>query len=150
MKVFVTGASGFIGSYLAKELLNQGHDLLCLKRISSNLFRLGDSAQVIKWIDNTDDWQGEFKQFCPEAVFYLAWDGVSSADRVIWRKQVKNLELQQELLDLSQECGVKKFIGTGSQSEYGDFEGVVDEKYPANPKTAYAASKLVELWELGP
>ena len=32
MKVFVTGATGFIGSYLVKELLRQGHDLLCLKR----------------------------------------------------------------------------------------------------------------------
>ena len=37
MKVFVTGATGFIGSYLVKELLRQGHDLLCLKRPSSDL-----------------------------------------------------------------------------------------------------------------
>ena len=67
---------------------------------------------------------------------------VSSADRVIWQKQVQNISFQQNLLDISAACGVKKFIATGSQSEYGDFEGVIDETYPVNPKTAYAATKL--------
>ena len=142
MKVFVTGASGFIGSYLAKELLRQGHELLCLKRCTSDLYRLGDAVHAISWVDLSDDWQAAFRQFQPEAVFNLAWDGVSSADRVIWQKQVQNLMLQQELLDLSAACGVKRFIGIGSQSEYGDFEGVVDEHFPVNPKTAYAAAKV--------
>ena len=114
MKVFVTGASGFIGSYLAKELLRQGHELLCLKRCTSDLYRLGDAVHAISWVDLSDDWQAAFRQFQPEAVFNLAWDGVSSADRVIWQKQVQNLMLQQELLDLSAACGVKRFIGIGS------------------------------------
>jgi nucleoside-diphosphate-sugar epimerase len=55
---------------------------------------------------------------------------------------VPNINFQQELLNLSAECAVRKFIGIGSQSEYGDFEGVIDENFPVNPKTAYAASKL--------
>ena len=140
MKVFVTGASGFIGSYLVKQLINDGHELLCLKRLTSDISRLADLQ--IQWVNVTDDWQSTFKAFHPEAVFNLAWDGVSSADRVIWQKQVPNINFQQELLNLSAECAVKKFIGIGSQSEYGDFEGVIDETYPVNPKTAYAATKL--------
>ena len=142
MRVFLTGASGFIGSYLAKELLSKGHELLCLKRSTSDLYRLGDSAKAIKWVNLTDKWQNAFKEHHPQAVFNLAWDGVSSEDRVIWEKQVRNIELQQKLLDLSLECGIKKFIGTGSQSEYGDFDGLINETFPANPKTAYAAAKI--------
>ncbi len=145
MKVFVTGASGFIGSYLVKELVESDHQLLCLKRNTSDLFRLGDFTEKVTWVDTTDDWNRNFMEFQPEAVFNLAWDGVSSADRVIWAMQVHNIELQQELLDLSLECGVKKFIGIGSQSEYGDFEGAVDEQFPINPKTAYAAAKVASL-----
>ena len=61
---------------------------------------------------------------------------------MIWQKQVQNISFQQNLLDISAVCGVKKFIGIGSQSEYGDFEGVIDESFPVNPKTAYAAVKL--------
>lgn len=142
MKVFVTGATGFIGSYLVKLLIDEGYDLLCLKRDSSELFRFEGYKNPIKWINTSDDWHQTLKEFQPEAIINLAWDGVSSADRVIWQKQVPNINFQQELLNLSVECGVKKFIGIGSQSEYGDFEGVIDETFPVNPKTAYAASKL--------
>lgn len=142
MKIFVTGATGFIGSYLVKNLLRQGHELLCLKRESSDLFRLESVSQHIMWVNTSNHWEQAFKDFKPEAVFNLAWDGVSSTDRIIWKKQTANIELQQSLLDLSLDCNVRKFVGIGSQSEYGDFEGVVDENYPVNPKTAYAATKV--------
>ena len=148
MKVFITGATGFIGSYLLRELLSQGHELLCLKRPTSDLSRLSDLQ--VHWINTSDDWQTAFKSFRPEAVFNLAWDGVSASDRVIWQKQVQNISFQQNLLDISAECGVKKFIGIGSQSEYGDFEGVIDETFPVNPKTAYAAAKIACLDILKP
>ncbi len=142
MKVFLTGATGFIGAYVLRELLSQGHELTCLKRITSDLSHLGTDASKVTWVNVSEDWQNIFRNFQPEAVFNLAWDGVSSADRVIWQKQVANINFQQELLNLSAECAVRKFIGTGSQSEYGDFEGVIDENFPVNPKTAYAAAKL--------
>ena len=106
------------------------------------MYRLEDCASKIQWVNTTDNWTDEFRCFKPEIVFNLAWDGVSSAERVVWSKQVGNVLFQQTLLDLSLECGVRKFIGTGSQSEYGDFEGMIDENYPTNPKTAYAATKL--------
>lgn len=150
MKVFITGATGFIGSYLLRELLRQGHELICMKRITSDLSHLGADASKVLWTNTSDDWQAVFRAFRPEAVFNLAWDGVSAADRIIWSKQVSNIAFQQTLLDLSAECGVKKFIGTGSQSEYGDFEGIIDENYPVNPKTAYAAAKLACLDLLKP
>lgn len=142
MKVFLTGATGFIGAYLLRELLCQGHELICMKRITSDLSHLGADASKVLWTNISDDWQAVFRVFHPDAVFNLAWDGVSSADRIIWSKQVSNIILQQQLLDISAECGVKKFIGIGSQSEYGDFEGVIDETFPTNPKTAYAAAKI--------
>ena len=140
MKIFVTGSTGFIGSYLVRQLINDGHELLCLKRSTSDISRLADLQ--IQWVNVSEDWHEAFRQFQPEAIFNLAWDGVSASDRVIWSKQVQNISFQQNLLDISAECGVRKFIGTGSQSEYGDFEGVIDETYPVNPKTAYAATKL--------
>lgn len=148
MKVFVTGASGFIGNYLVRQLINDGHELLCLKRSTSDISRLADLQ--IQWVNVSEDWHEAFRQFQPEAIFNLAWDGVSSADRIIWQKQVQNISFQQNLLDISAECGVRKFIGIGSQSEYGDFEGVIDETFPVNPKTAYAASKLACLDLLKP
>lgn len=150
MKIFVTGSTGFIGSYLVRQLITDGHQLLCLKRTTSDLSRLGDYASQIPWVNISEDWHEAFRQFQPDAVFNLAWDGVSSADRIIWQKQVRNISFQQQLLNLSAACQVKKFIATGSQSEYGDFSGIIDETYPVNPKTAYAAAKLACLDILKP
>ncbi len=145
MKAFVTGASGFIGSYLVKALVDDGHEVLCLKRPTSNLEALGEYVDKVLWVNNTEDWKETFKQFKPYIIYNLAWNGVAAADRVIWEKQVSNVAMQQELLDLALEVGCKKIVGTGSQSEYGDFENKIDESYPVNPKTAYAAVKAGSL-----
>ena len=69
MKIFVTGATGFIGSYLVKNLLSEGHELLCLKRETSDLFRLEKVAHEINWVNTSNQWEQSFKDFKPEAVF---------------------------------------------------------------------------------
>lgn len=145
MKAFVTGASGFIGSYLVKALVDDGHEVLCLKRITSKLDSLDGYEKCVKWVNTSDNWQEAFIEFHPYIVFNLAWNGVAAADRVVWEKQVSNIAMQQELLDLALKTGCKKIVGTGSQSEYGDFNEKIDEEYPINPKTAYAAVKAASL-----
>ncbi len=141
MKVFVTGASGFIGSYLVKALIDEGHEVLCLKRLTSKLDALDEYVTKVKWIDNTEGWINAVRSFKPYIIYHLAWNGVAASDRIIWEKQISNIAMQQELLDLALEVGCKKIVGIGSQSEYGDFENKIDESSPINPKTAYAAVK---------
>lgn len=141
MNAFVTGASGFIGSYLVKALIDEGHKVMCLKRQNSNLDALGDYAGRAIWVNTADDWKQEFRNFKPYIVFNLAWSGVAAADRVLWDEQIINITLQQSLLNLASEVGCRKFVGIGSQSEYGDFDYKITETNPINPKTAYAAVK---------
>lgn len=145
MKAFVTGASGFVGSYLVKALIDDGHEVLCLKRLTSILGSLDDYVDRVKWVDCIEGWRDEVCSFKPYIIYHLAWDGVAASDRLIWEKQVSNVTLLQEVLDLAQEVGCKKVVGTGSQSEYGDFKNKIDESYPVNPKTAYAAAKAASL-----
>jgi dihydroflavonol-4-reductase len=40
MRVFVTGGNGFIGSVVVKQLVERGHDVVCLLRASSKVDRL--------------------------------------------------------------------------------------------------------------
>jgi CDP-paratose synthetase len=42
MKILVTGATGFLGSYLTKALLKEGHELVILKRSFSNTWRIAE------------------------------------------------------------------------------------------------------------
>lgn len=142
MKAFVTGATGFIGSYLVRWLVSEGHEIMCLKRPSSIISDLIRSDNTIKWVDINTNWQVYLIEFSPDIIYNLAWDGVSANDRIIWSKQLSNIYFQQDLLNGASMCGCKKYVGIGSQSEYGDFNQLIDESYPENPKTAYASCKL--------
>ena len=42
MRVFLTGANGFIGSAVARQLVGAGHDIVCLLRATSGLDRIRD------------------------------------------------------------------------------------------------------------
>ena len=38
-RILVTGGSGFIGSHLCERLLNEGHDVLCLDNLFTEIGR---------------------------------------------------------------------------------------------------------------
>ena len=145
MKVFITGSSGFIGSYLLHDLAKNGHAVLALKRPTTNMWRVEDIKDSVQWVDDNSAATEVVEQFAPEIIFNLAWAGVAAAERIDWALQESNIQLQQRWLDVAYKCKTKKFVGIGSQSEYGAFESKVDELYPENPNTAYAAVKKASL-----
>ena len=141
MKVFITGASGFIGSYVFRNLIQAGHTVLSMKRSTTNLWRIDDCISKADWIEDSVSLDDELCKFVPDVIINLAWNGVAAKDRTDWAKQGSNILMQQRLLDIALKCGTKKFIGAGSQAEYGTFENKIDETYPANPNSAYGAVK---------
>lgn len=143
MRVLLTGATGFLGSHIAESLLDRGYKLLLSKRDSSDLWRCTSFKEKVSWINNDSvTFEKEVLDFKPEVIINAAWDGVAAANRDIWTVQVENLLQQQRLLDLAAKIGVQKFIGIGSQAEYGKFDGKIDETFPTNPNSAYGAVKL--------
>ena len=45
-------------------------------------------------------------------------------------------------MDLAKSLGCKKFIGAGSQAEFGRFEGALNSDVPTNPENEYGKAKL--------
>lgn len=49
--IFITGASGFLGSVLCKKLIDRGEQVVSLKRPTTRTTLLGEYAQKVKWVD---------------------------------------------------------------------------------------------------
>ena len=51
-KIFVTGGTGFLGAYLLRYLVAQGHqNILALKRVTSSMALIADIADKIEWVE---------------------------------------------------------------------------------------------------
>jgi nucleoside-diphosphate-sugar epimerase len=51
-KIFITGSTGFIGSYILRQLLAEGYEnITCLKRSSSNELLLGPEKDKVRWVE---------------------------------------------------------------------------------------------------
>ena len=139
MKIFVTGATGYLGYHFVKAALNHGHDVLCLRRETSKSLFEPSIENKVQWVINNDTLRDVVTFFEPDILFHAAWGGVRGIDR-------DNVEVQSENIDMS--CNLfklypyKQIISIGSQAEYGYYNDVISEDYPLNPTMEYAKAKV--------
>jgi nucleoside-diphosphate-sugar epimerase len=145
-RIFLTGATGFLGSHIARKLAESGYHLMLSYRDQSNFTRCADFKDQSEWINlSHDNWKPEIEKFSPEIIMNIAWQGVESDARENRRIQIENIFFQQELLEVAEKVRAKTFIGFGSQAEYGNTDEPANETDPTNPTTAYGAAKLAAL-----
>jgi nucleoside-diphosphate-sugar epimerase len=145
MKCFVTGATGHVGSFLVRRLLKDGHQVAILRRPSSNLHRIADTAAEMEQIEgDLNDLSRCAEQviaFKPEIVFHSAWQGTTAEVRNLPDQITHNVASTLKLLEIIQRAGCKVFVGIGSQAEYGLVNGIVREDRPARPVSTYGLAK---------
>ncbi len=133
MKVFVTGATGFVGSHVAQELSRHGADLRILIRSSSKLANLeGIPAETVVGDLLQADALGSALAGC-DAVMHVA------ADYRLWvtdpeKMHATNVIGTRELLRLAREQGVPRVVYTSSVATMGFFSDgrLCDEATPVS------------------
>ena len=145
-RCLVTGASGPLGAALIGLLLDRRYAVAVVVRPSSDLFRLSDMLDRISVFRGTlcaiDDLASSIRDFSPDIVFHLAWDGTGRGERDSPIHITMNLPASIRLLEISIRSGVKSWIGVGSQAEYGTRTGLVEESHDTAPTDAYGIAKL--------
>jgi dihydroflavonol-4-reductase len=118
MLAFVTGATGFVGSHVARALAEQGADLRLLVRSSSDLRNIGDlrAERVIGDLRDPDSLKKAVSG-C-EAVFHVA------ADYRLWVRDPdemyrSNVEGTRAILQAARESKVRRVVYTSSVATMG-------------------------------
>ena len=146
MRVLLTGATGFIGSHVASSLLGRGLAVTALVRPGSDPWRLADlgaaPAVVEADLADADTVAGVLRDAAPEVVCDLAWEGVGNPHHRDPRQIKANLAAHLELVAAAGRAGCRRFIGFGSQAEYGPQPAAIDERCLPAPTTLYGAVKL--------
>ena len=148
-KILLTGATGFLGSNIAHELVKQGYLLICTCRKNSSFDRLNGILDSIVWI-NLDDanWKEIIKKEKFDLLIHSAWEGVSLLERDCWEVQLRNFEFSKSIFAEAYNSGASRIISLGSQAEYGIYSEKVTEKYATLPVDAYGSVKLLTLYYL--
>ncbi len=150
MRVLVTGASGFIGSHVCRDLLARGSAVRALRRPDADLARLADIASQIEWIEGdlleSADRELEAAARDIEACIHLAWNVVpgqylTSPENARYREA--SLRLFERLAD----GGCRRITGVGTCFEYATAAHPLDESAPVDPVTPYAKEKLATFTE---
>lgn len=130
LTAFVTGATGFVGSNLARELVRQGWDVTVLVRPSSHLSDIEDLPLTIRQGDIVDaDSVMEAMPRDVDAVFHVAastnvWAGNNDEqDRI-------NIDGTRNVVEAAVAARAKRFILTSSYVTWGFQEGLITENSP--------------------
>ena len=146
MKILVTGAGGFVGAAVAGEASREGHEVICTVRPGSSARRLASVAPRVHIVrldlDNSPEVAAMMRDHRPDVIVHVAWSGVSNKARSDRLQISDNIETSCQLLEAGAEHGVSKFVGMGSQGEYGPLDRKIAENDLPLPTTLYGASKL--------
>ena len=153
MKIFLTGAEGFIGSHLAEKLIKKGHDLTCLI--------LYNSFNSWGWLDHADnkikkeirvitgDIRDEFliknqlKKNVDVVINLAALIGIPYSYRAPKSYFDTNAMGLLNILNSALNSNIKKIIHTSTSEVYGSPKYIpIDEKHLVSAQSPYAASKV--------
>ena len=142
-RILVTGAGGFVGAAVADLAAREGHTVTALVRnpAGQRIAALAERCDIAV-ADLADGSVADvIAQVRPDIVIHSAWEGVGGPNRA-GDVQLDNIRTTVALLDGAIAAGVGRFVGIGSQAEYGRHDRRIDESAATEPFLLYGAAKL--------
>ena len=144
--IVVTGATSMIGVALIEECLRHDIEIYAVVRSSSGKAGRLPLSEKIHLTDcsleDLSDLPGRIPGGC-DTFYHIAWGNTGEARNKSTELQSRNIFYTLQAVRAAAELGCSRFIGAGSQAEYGpmDVEKISPDS-PVNPSTPYGASKL--------
>jgi UDP-glucose 4-epimerase len=144
MKILIVGGAGYIGSHVAREFLDSGHEVTVFDNLSTgtreNLFReerfvkgdILDYRAILKAMKGQD------------AIVLLAAAKAVGESMVLPQKySLQNISGTVNIINGAIEAGIGKLIFSSSAAVYGAPKYLpIDEKHPLDPENYYGFTKV--------
>lgn len=142
--VVITGATGEIGTALIRRFVQEKIQVLAICRPESHRRKLIPRSPYVKVVecDLADLKSLPLPEEKYDVFYHFGWCASYGAERENLYLQNKNVQYELEAVDLAERLGCKKFIGAGTQAEYGRKDRPLTPDMEATPETAYGAAKL--------
>ena len=145
-KAIVTGANGFVGSHLVKELIDNNVEVVSIVRNKdSNLELLpkSDNNRVIYCdLSEIENLTNLISDRDIDVFYHFAWQGSAGQARADERLQTKNAIWTVDSVRVAKELGCKKFVGAGSIMEKETIAAVYTDDNEPGLGYIYGTGKL--------
>lgn len=134
MKVLVTGANGYIGQGIVKQLLKDGHKVIAADFSTENIVTEACAIECdIFSITNPYEYFG-----APDVLLHLAWRNGFVHNAI---SHIEDLPNHYKFIKAFFDAGVSQVAVLGTMHEVGFFEGSINENTPTNPQSLYGIAK---------
>jgi len=144
-RVVITGASGMIGSALVDLLISNNIEVIAVSRPNSPKMTNISKSPLVRIIEcdinKIESLPLLIKDRC-DMFFNFAWQGVASSSRNDVFVQNGDVINSINAIKVAKELGCYKFVGAGSQAEYGIKNKKLGCNTEVDPVTAYGVAKF--------
>lgn len=143
-KAIVTGANGFVGTALCRELCKQGIQVIAVVRKKDAFIRKAKDLSGLTTVCQDLSRFRDLAEMIPDrdidVLYHLAWEGSAGALRGDSDVQINNIQYTCDTVRACADLGVKRFIYAASIMEY-EINAVMATDVTPGINTLYASAK---------
>ncbi len=144
-RAVITGPTGAIGTALIEYLENKNVEVAAVVRPGSKRSGRIKESRLVSKVECDLSCLKELPKLIDggaDVFYHFGWDGTFGGSRNDMYLQNRNVKYSLDAVETAAALGCKRFIGAGSQAEYGRFEGKLNDEIPTFPENGYGAAKL--------
>lgn len=144
MKIILTGATGFIGSHMARHALSIGAEVWAVVRKGTSRWRLDGLEGDLTLVEADLREAESIRQQLPDAAdlcFHFAWEGWSGTSSENALGNIASLSFSASLLQTLAIKACRRIVVAGTCLEYGPTETRITEQTSCAPTDLYGITK---------
>ena len=143
MTLAITGATSMLGVATIKNCISKNISVLAFVRKGSSKIEWLPSSPLVKIVECDLAQMKDFDvdKLSADVFIHFGWAFTDKTGRNDVSKQLVNVQYTIDAVHLAKRLGCHKFVGAGSQAEYGTPNVILKADTPVNPLVPYGVAK---------